>query len=121
MAKTKQQKRDEALRRQRQKLITRDIPQYTEWFKTNGPWRDEESDAMYNEAVIKSAHTAHCDRHGNYLDHRFYKHLPIYTCWPDPFDCAMVGTLYSLEEMKTIVNRTADHKGETLYNIAYRA
>jgi hypothetical protein len=120
MAKSKQQKREEALKRAHEKLMGYDIPKWCDWFGSNGSWRDEESDALFENSLVRAAYVAHCDRHGNYLDHRFYRELPIYTKNPEPFECAMAGKLYSLEEMRTVIHsHYGQDAGKTLYQIAY--
>lgn len=122
MSKSKKQKREEALLRQQKHLITTVIPAWSRYFGSGKQHRDEESDNIYENNLVRSAHAAHCDRHGNFLDVRFYKHIDGYPYDPDPFECALKGKIYSIEEMKATANqRNGLDKGLTLYRIAYGA
>jgi hypothetical protein len=119
MAKDKLQKRKEALARQYESLL-RNIKNWSEYMTWDKDlYHDEVTMSVYESNLVRSAHAAHCDRNGNYLDHRFYKTEPMsaYSMkdYPDPFEYALHCKIYSLEEMKEI---KADN-GQTLYRIAY--
>jgi hypothetical protein len=111
MAKSKQQKREEALVRQIESVKNYHIPT---WIKSQS-W-DKEGRQRVNSALITAAHDARCDRHGNYLDHRFYKGLRYDKTPPSPAECAVESKVLSLQEMKGCIE-WAD--GRTLYQIAY--
>lgn len=114
MAKSKLQKREEALQRQRQRLITRDIKDWRA-AANKDKFYDAEHESIMYERVVSSAYTAHCDRHGNYLDERYYKNRWRFDSSTDAHELALHQTLFSLQELKEL---TADC-GTTLYKLAY--
>ncbi len=121
MAKSKEQKREEALRRAHQRLLTHVIPN---WIASNNPHTPSSIPGhaeYYEEELIRSAYAAHCDRYGNFLDYRFYHHRfhsgeGYYGQMSEltPFECAMRFKLCTLEEMKNLYESSP-----TLYDVAY--
>lgn len=121
MAKDKLQKRKEALARQLESL-RRNIKSWCEYMSLDKKrYHDDETMSVYESNLVRSAHAAHCDCNGNYLDYRFYKNDPVGSNGKqhliDPYEYALHCKIYSIEEMKEI---KADG-GETLYRIAYGA
>ena len=119
MAKDKLQKRKEALTRQLESL-RRNIKSWSEYMSWDkNRHHDEVTTSVYESNLVRSAHAACCDRHGNYLDYRFYKNDPVGSNGKqhliDPYEYALHCRIYSIEEMKEI---KADN-GQTLYRIAY--
>lgn len=116
MAKSKQQKREEAVRRNREgylKYAMRD------WLRAAapGPHYDAEHAARMFKHTVNSAYAAHCDIRGNYLDERYYCRAGLYDfiSSDDPAQLAFHNKLYSLEDLKNIKHTD----GRTLFKIAY--
>lgn len=114
MAKDKLQKRKEALVRQYESLQRR-IKDWCVYNALSEQFKDEETTGVYDSTLVMSAYSAHRDRHGNYLDERYYKNCHRFDKTVDPEWLALHQSLHSLEELKTI----KDVSGVTLYQIAY--
>lgn len=112
--KTKDVKRKEALIRQREHLLKVAIPAWC-----NAGDFDKETKRMVDARLVSSAYAARCDRHGNYLDHRYYHSAFTPGMHNVSLSDALGNALYckvlSLEEMKYYVV----NGGRTLYEIAY--
>lgn len=119
MAKSKEQKRKEALARQVESLLRR-IRDWCTYMGYENSYKDEVTQSVYESNLVKSAYAAHCDRYGNYLDYPYYKDAPIsdYNTKEraDPYQYALQCKLYSIEELKEIIDTRS---GMSLYKIAY--
>lgn len=115
MAKSKETKRKEALTRQREYLFRVAIPA---WCRAGD--YDQETRNLLNERLISSAYAARCDRHGNWLDYRFYKSAfssgKITVSYNDYVHNALYCEVLTLEEMK---QQTGGADGRTLYEAAF--
>lgn len=114
MAKTKQLKRKEALARQYESFQLR-LKDWCKYMALSEHYKDNETTSVYDSNLVKSAHAAHRDCHGNYLDERYYKNCHYFGKDADPEYLALNHSLFSIDELKTI----NDHSGMTLYKIAY--
>lgn len=117
MAKSKEQKREEALKRQRDGFLKYTLRDLTRVGNTSNEYYDAETHRIVYDQAVRSAHAAHCDLHGNYLPEIYYCRAGLYdfVSSNDPEVLALHNKLYSLEEMKEIKS----HNGRTLYKIAY--
>lgn len=110
MAKSKEQKRQEALKRQRESLQVH-IRALTEHGNTSSEYYDAETHRIVYDRAVRSAHAANCDLHGNMLNCNFYRSGNS----DNVYSMALNYTLYTLEEMKEITG----YDGRSLYKIAY--
>lgn len=117
MAKSKEQKREEALKRQRAGFLKYTLRDLTRVGNTSNEYYDAETHRIVYDQAVRSAHAAHCDLHGNYLPEVYYCRSGLYdfVSSNDPEVLALHNKLYSLEEMKEIKS----HDGRTLFKTAY--
>jgi hypothetical protein len=117
MPKNKLQKRREALARQRDHVIRVAIPNWCRAFTASMGY-DIEDKSLASARLIASAYAACCDRHGNYLDWRYYTSLDALgvSLEADPLNYALKHKLKSIDELQ---NTTAWPEGRSLYEHAY--
>jgi len=116
MAKSKEQKRREAIERARKNVVDVLIPRYTEASTTVNPGSTFPL-PLFNRALVYGAYAAHCDRHGNPLDWQYYEKATRATGQnPDPLYLATTHQLLAPEILKGIYHR---EELRSLYDVAF--
>lgn len=114
MAKSKQQKREEALARQLESF-----KDSHKWFiarsNPSGRYYDAHSHQLAWDRIVQTAYAARVDIHGNYLPETYYKKAWQIGNGADPKWLAENATAYTLEELK----QRNDHEGRSLFKAAY--
>lgn len=114
MAKSKQQKREEALVRQLESF-KRDQRHLIKSASKSSKYYDADHHRLVWRYCVNSAYSARVDIHGNYLGEEYYKKPWQFSKDADPKDLAENFTAYTLEELK---QRKAQD-GQTLFKKAY--
>lgn len=114
MAKSKQQKREEALVRQLESF-KRDQKWLIERSHPSSRYYDTSSHQLAWDNAVSSAYAARVDIHGNYLPEQCYKKPWQYGKDADPKWLAENATAYTLEELK----KHTDRDGCSLFKVAY--